>query len=200
MPLAHREITKKHIKRIAEKAAENAGGGLPIDDDSATLVYPIVSVDKDYKTKGLYSCGFTAYLNDSALKNYWNEHLNVGEGVETFSLDFSGISDSFVFINYSLYVPLVRYYKNSSGITEKLTINATTSSDSFIDRIVANDWSWSPDVLMNIAFVEYNILSASVNVNPPHEEYVRVKKIEGRPKNGFFYYDESNNVFTEYTP
>ena len=27
MPVAHREITKKHIKRIAEKAAENAGVG-----------------------------------------------------------------------------------------------------------------------------------------------------------------------------
>ena len=199
MPVAHREITKKHIKRIAEKAAEG-GGGLPIDDDSANLVYPIVTVDKDYKTKGLYSCAFSAFLDDSALKNYWNEHLNVGEGVETFSLSFSGVSDSFVFINETLYIPIVRYYKNSSGITETLTINAITSSDGGIDTIVANDWSWSPDVYVNIGFVEWNLLSVSVNVNPPHEEYLRVKKIEGRPKDGLFYYDETNKAFTEYTP
>lgn len=199
MPVAHREITKKHIKRIAEKAAEG-GGGLPIDDDSAMLVYPIVTVDKDYKTKGVYSCAFSASLDESALKNYWNEHLNVGEGVETFSLIFSGVSDSFVFINDLLYIPIVRYYKNSSGITETLTIKTIPSSDGNIDTIVANDWSWSPDVLMNIAFVEWNPLSASVNVNPPHEEYLLVKKIEGRPKDGFFYYDETNNTFTEYTP
>ena len=53
---------------------------------------------------------------------------------------------------------------------------------------------------MNIAFVEWNPLDASVNVNPPHEEYLRVKKIEGRTKEGFFYYDETNHAFTEYTP
>ena len=199
MPVAHREITKKHIKRIAEKAAEG-GGGLPIDDDSANLAYPIVTVDKDYKTKGLYSCAFLASLNESVLKNYWNEHLNVGESVETFSLVFSGVSDSFVFINDMLYIPIVRYYKNSSGITETLTIKATKSSDGSIDTIVANDWSWSPDIYINIAFVEWNPLSASVNVNPPHEEYLRVKKIEGRPKDGLFYYDEVNKAFTEYTP
>ena len=200
MPVAHREITKKHIKRIAEKAAEG-GGGLPIDDDSADLVYPIVTVDEDYKTEGLYSCGFSASLDDNALKNYWDEHLNVGEGVETFTLGISTISNkSFVFINDRLYIPIVRYYKNSSGITETLTIKPTTSSDGNIDKIVANDWSWSPDVYMNIGFVEYNPLSASVNVNPPHEEYVRVKKIEGRAKDGFFYYDETSHVFTEYTP
>ena len=53
---------------------------------------------------------------------------------------------------------------------------------------------------MNIGFVEWNLLSVSVNVNPPHEEYLRVKKIEGRPKDGLFYYDETNKAFTEYTP
>ena len=52
---------------------------------------------------------------------------------------------------------------------------------------------------MNIGFVEWNPLSASVNVNPPHMEYLRVKKIEGRPKEGFFYYDTVNHAFTEYT-
>lgn len=200
MPIAHREITKKHIKRIAEKAAEGCGG-LPIDDDSADLVYPTVTVDEDYKTKGLYSCTFSAYLNDSGLKNYWDEHLKVGEGVETFYLSPPAITNGiFVFINESIYIPIVRYYKNSSGITETLTLKSETSSDGLIDKIVANDWSWSPDVYINIAFVEWNPLSASVNVNPPHEEDLRVKKIEGRPKEGFFYYDETNQVFTEYIP
>ena len=114
MPVAHREITKKHIKRIAEKAAEG-GGGLPIDDDLESLGYPIVTVDEDYKTEGIYSCAFQASLNETPIKNYWDEHLNVGESVETFQLVFTGVSNkSFVFINDTLYIPIVRYYKNSS--------------------------------------------------------------------------------------
>lgn len=199
MPVAHREITKKHIKRIAEKAAEDGGGGLPIDDDSANITYTTVTVDEDYKTKGIYTCGFSAWLDETPIKNYWDKHLNVGESVETFFLSPPGnANDSFVFIESRLYIPTVRYYKSSSGITEKLTLNTTLSSDGFIENLVANDWSWSPDVLMNIAFVEWNPLSSIDNVYAPHEEGLRVKKIEGRPKEGFFYFD--GPVLKEYTP
>lgn len=199
MPVAHREITKKHIKRIAEKAAES-GGGLPIDDDDASLRFPIVTVDEDYKTKNYYNCNFTASLDDSELKNYWDNKLSVGESVETFTLEFPSITNSFVFINERIYIPIVRYYKNSSGITETLTLKTTTVTGGIIDNLIANDWSWSPDKQMNIAFVEYNPLSVSVNTSPPHAEYLMVRKIEGRPTDGFFYYDKNQGVFTEYTP
>lgn len=198
MPVAHREITKKHIKRIAEKVAES-GGGFPVDDDDGTIVAPLVTVDSDYKTVGYYTCAFASSLNDSELKNYWNEHLNNGESVLTFGLNFPTITSNFVFLNERIYIPMVRYYKNSAGVTDTLTIYTTTASDGTLDRIEADNWSWTPDILMNVSFVEYNPLSVSVNVNPPHLEYMRVRKLEGRPSGfGNFYYDETKKMFVQY--
>ena len=53
MPVAHREITKKHIKRIAEKAAENSGvGGYALTEFSwEAILIPVVDKKPVKQTK-----------------------------------------------------------------------------------------------------------------------------------------------------
>lgn len=78
MRVAHREITKKHLRRIAEKVAKNGGAGLGdivLQSSEFRMEYPLFTVDKDEKLKSNHG-NYITFLADSFDSEYIEEKLD----------------------------------------------------------------------------------------------------------------------------
>ena len=72
MPVAHREITKKHIKRIAEEEAKkNSNGDFGSSHSSLVTLYKL----EDGKiTNNAYTIGYTSDILSAFFREYLNSH------------------------------------------------------------------------------------------------------------------------------
>jgi hypothetical protein len=72
MPVAHREITKKHIKRIAqEEAKKNRDSGF---GGSSSCIVTFYKLEDGKITNNAYTIGYTSDILDARFEKYLNTH------------------------------------------------------------------------------------------------------------------------------
>lgn len=96
MPIAHREITKKHIKRIAEEEAKknsNANFG-----SSASCIVTLYKLEDGKITNNTYTIGYSSNILNARFREYLNSHKRYYDELTSVIIDYTIDIGSYVIV------------------------------------------------------------------------------------------------------